>query len=121
MGDYSPLFRPGKAITRVTSAAVTGGQLLAVGAAGVVAATTAANGKWLGVAAFDAASGTNVNVECGGTQRIIASGAVTAGDMLVPAAAGKVSTSATPGAGQQVGIALTNAVDGAAVDVQMAR
>lgn len=121
MGEYSPLFRPGKAITRVTSAAVTGGQLLAVGTAGAVAATSAATAKWLGVAAFDAAITTDVTVECGGTQRLVASGAVAAGDILVAAAAGKVATNAAPGAGQQVGIALTDAADGASVDVQMAR
>lgn len=121
MGEYSPLFRPGKAITRTTSAAVTGGQLVAVGAGGAVAATAGSSATFLGVAAFDAASGTDVTVECGGTQRIVASGAVAAGDILVSAAGGKVATNAAPGAGQQVGIALTDAVDGATVDVQMAR
>lgn len=121
MAEYVPLFKPGQAVTRRTSAAVTGGQLVAVSGNGTVAPAGATSAAWLGVAATDAASGADVTIHRGGVQRIAAAGAVTAGDMLASAAGGKVATAATPGAGQQVGVALTTAADGALVEVAMAR
>lgn len=132
MAEYVPLFKPGQAITRQASAAITGGQLVGVSGSGTVAPTTANQAAWVGVAAVDAANGDQVTVYAGGVQRIVAAGAVTAGDVLVPSAtAGRVSTlaavSATPTAADVtntraiVGTALTSAADGALVDVQMER
>lgn len=122
MGDYSPLHRPGQTITRETSAAVTGGQLLVVGGAGTVAPTSASTAAWLGVAAFDAASGADVGVESGGVQRLTAGGVVAVGAMLVAGAAGKVVASATPADGHLVGIALTAAAaDGDIIEAKLAR
>lgn len=131
MADYVPLFKPGVSVTRRTSAAVTGGQLLGVSGNGTVAPTGANQASWVGVAGHDAASGEDVTVYSGGVQRLIAEGAITAGDILVAnATAGQVSTLAavtTPTAADVtntraiVGIALTSAADGALVEVQMER
>lgn len=129
MADYVPIYMSG-ASTRTTSGAVTGGTLVSVSGAGTVA-TAAANDKgWLGVAAQDAASGVRVTIFDGGEQELIASGTVTAGDLVVCATGGKVSTLAavtTPTAADVtntraiVGVATTTASDAALVRVAMAR
>lgn len=130
MAEYLPLHKPGREITRDASAAITGGQLVGVSGSGTVAPAAAVQASWVGVAGFDAASGDKVTVYTGGVQRITASGAVTAGDFLVAASSGQVSTLAavtTPTAADVtntraiVGIALTTAANGALVEVQMAR
>lgn len=121
MADYVPLFKPGQAITRQASAAITGGRMVVVSGNGTVAESAGASAAWVGVAGFDCASGDQVTVYAGGVQRPIASGAITAGDIVVTAAAGRVVTNAAPGAGQQVGVALSTAADGAAVDVMFLR
>lgn len=130
MAEYLPLYKPGREITRDASAAITGGQLVGVSGSGTVAPATANQASWVGVAGFDAANGDKVTVYTGGVQRIVASGAVTAGDALVAAATGQVSTLAavsTPTAADVtntravVGFALTSAANGALVEVQMAR
>jgi hypothetical protein len=131
MADYLPLFKPGEDITSTLTAACTGGQLLAVSGSGTVAPTAGATAAWVGAAAFDAASGARVSIHKGGVQRLTAAGAIAAGDQLVAAANGTVATvpavAATIGAAditntrQIVGIALTAAADGAAVDVDLVR
>lgn len=121
MSDYSPLYKPGQDITRQASAAVTGGQLLQVSGSGTVAPTTGATAAFLGVARFDAASGADVGVSKGGVQRLVAVGAIAAGDIVVAAAGGGVATNAAPGAGQQVGVALTSAADGVRAEIDMTR
>lgn len=122
MADYLPKFKPGEAITRTASAAITGGQLVIVSGSGTVAPSTAASAAWLGVAAHDAAIGDPVTIFKDGVQRPLASAAITAGDIVVAAAAGRVATNAAPGAGQQVGIALsTQTTAGQPVEVDFAR
>lgn len=122
MADYSPLFAPGEAFTKQASATITGGQLVNVSGSGTVAPTGAATSPAVGVAARDAASGDKVLIRTGGVQRIVAAGAVTAGDFLVPASAGRVATQAAGTADNRVvGIALTTAADAALVEVQMNR
>lgn len=130
MASYVPLFNPGQAITSQASAAVTGGQLLAVSGSGTVAPAGANALNWVGVATQDAVTGEKVGVVSGGVQRLTASGAVTAGDVVVAAAAGQVSTLAavtTPTAADVtntraiVGIALTTAANGALVEIKMER
>lgn len=122
MAEYLPLFKPGCSISSTASAAVTGGQLLVVSGSGTVAPSSVATHAFVGVAAFDAASGAAVGVHKGGVHRLTATGAITAGDRVIPAANGTV---ATLGAGtdysQVVGIALTTAAAGAAVDVDFVR
>lgn len=130
MPSYVPLFNPGQAITSQASAAITGGQLLAVSGSGTVAPAGANAVNWVGVATQDASNGDKVGVVSGGVQRLTASGAVTAGDVVVAAAAGQVSTLAavtTPTAADVtntraiVGIALTTAANGALVEIKMER
>ena len=121
MADYLPLYLPGQELTSTTSAAVTGGELLVVTGPGTVARSAAANAAWLGVAAHDAANGARVTVHTGGVQRLTATGGINAGDIVVAAANGTVATNAAPGAGQQVGVALTTVANGAVVEVKMAR
>src|SRR4051812_26379463 len=121
MAEYLPLHDDGDSFTRVASATITGGQLVRVSGSGTVAPVSAASADWLGVAAFDANTGDNVTVYCGGVQRVTASGAVTAGDILVGATAGKVSTNAAPATGQQVAIALNSVADGVLVESKFVR
>lgn len=130
MADYVPLFTPGQDFTSQASAAITGGQLLAVSGSGTVAPAGANAANWLGVATQDASNGDKVGVTSGGIQRLTASGAVTAGDVLVAAASGQVSTLAavtTPTAADVtntraiVGIALTTAANGTLVEIKMER
>lgn len=120
MGDYSPI-HSGQSTTRTTSAAVTGGQLLIVSGDDTVAPSSAASGAWLGVAAFDAASGAKVTVELGGVQELTASGAIAAGAQVVAAADGKVATIGAGTFDQAVGVALNAAADGEPVRVRMER
>lgn len=121
MADYLPLYKPGETITATTSAAVTGGQLLIVSGNGTVAASSAATHTYLGVAAFDAASGARVTIHKGGIQRCTASGAITAGDRVMAAAAGAVATLSGTDYSQVVGVALTTATNGNPVDVDFVR
>lgn len=130
MPEYIPLFAPGRALTRTASAAITGGQLLGITGTGTVAPTTAAQSSWVGVAGYDAAVNDSVTIYSNGVQRLTASGAITAGDSVVAAAAGQVSTLApvtTPTAADVtstraiVGTALTSAASGAVVEIQMDR
>lgn len=122
MAEYLPLYKPGKEITRPTSATVTGGQLVIVSGSGTVAPSSAATHSWLGVAAFDAANGDNVTIFAGGVQRIVATGTVTAGQLVEPATNGTVATH-TNGTNDfnVVGLALTTATAGNLVEVQMDR
>lgn len=108
MADYIPVFKPGEDLTMTAGATIVGGRLVAVSAANTVTETSAATAAWLGVATQDAASGARVGVTSGGVQELIVNAAVAVGDVLIPAATGRV---APIGAGtnyaQVVGIALT--------------
>jgi len=121
MADYVPLFKPGQAVTAtVATTAVVGGRLVEVNGVGTVGPAGAASVKVCGVAAYDAAVGEKVTLFNGGVQRLTASAAVTAGDNLAAAAAGKVAAIAAGTFGQLVGVALTSAAaDGDLVEVQM--
>jgi hypothetical protein len=121
MAEYLPVNKPGQALVSTASAAIVGGVLVAVSGDGTVAPAGAATQAWVGVAAFDAASGDRVTVHAGGVQELTASGAITAGAAVVSGAAGTVASSATPAAATQVGVALTTAADGAKVRVKLAR
>jgi hypothetical protein len=92
MAIYSPLFFPGDRYSSVTSAAVTAGQLLYISGDNTVAPTTAATAAWIGVAEADAASGAAVSVYTEGIHVLGATGAITAGDLVIAATAGTVQT-----------------------------
>jgi len=122
MAEYIPVRIPGQALVAPASATIVGGQVVAVSGSGTVAPAGAASVAWLGVAGFDAASGDQVTVHAGGTQEVTASGAITAGAVVVTAANGQVAAAgADPALGTQVGIALTTAASGAKVRVQFDR
>jgi hypothetical protein len=130
MSDYIPIYEGCVPSTHTTSAAVVGGKLVAVSGDGTVAHAGANAGNWVGAAAFDAASGARVTVHRSGIQSLVASGAITAGDLVVCGATGTVASLAavtTPTAADVtnsrgvVGVALTTAADTAAVRVLMAR
>lgn len=121
MADYSPKFTPGNDFTQTAGAAIVGGQLLVVSAANTVIASSASAANWLGVARFDAASGDKVTVTRGGVQRLVASGAINAGERVIPATAGKVATIAAGNVAHSVGTALTTVADGALVTVALDR
>ena len=118
MGDYSPKFKPGQDVTLTAGADITGGQLLYVSGVNTVAPTTASTASWFGVARQDTKSGDKVVVCRGGVQKPVASGAITAGDRVIPGAAGTVVSST---AANSVGTALTTAANGATVLVAMDR
>ena len=123
MAEYLPLHDDGDAITRSASAAITGGQLVSVSGSGTVAPSGAADVPWLGVAAFDAASGADVTVFTGGVQRIVAgTGGVTAGQLVHAGASGTVVTH-TNGTNdyEVVGLALSTATATNLVEVKLAR
>lgn len=138
MSDYLPVFKPGENITLSASAAIVGGQLLVVSGSGTVAPAAAASAPgWVGVAAFDAASGVRVGVASGGVQELICTTAVVAGDLVVSSGtAGQVAsvaattataaaTAATAGDINStraiVGLALTSAAAGAKARIKMER
>lgn len=118
MADYLPKFKPGTAITRVTSAAVTGGLLVSVSGSNTVATSAAGDRSWLGVASRDAtASGQQIGVHCGGVQRLTASAAIAAGVLVKCAASGQVVTwvVGTDAAELAVGLTLEAAAGAASV------
>lgn len=122
MSDYTPRFLPGRAFTSQASAAITGGRLVAVSGDGTVATAAADSAAVAGVAAFDvAASGDKVTLYWGGVQKLVASGAITAGAGVVSDTGGKVKSATTAtaaAAGTLIGRALTTTTtDGDIVDV----
>ena len=122
MTDYLPKFKPGDSITRKASAAIDGGQVVVVSGSGTVAPSAGANAAFVGMAAHPAAIGDDVTIYKGSVQRPLAASAIVAGDIIVTAANGRVATNATPGTGQQVGIALTSqATAGQPVEVDFLR
>jgi predicted RecA/RadA family phage recombinase len=122
MADYLPLYKPGQSLPYTASAAITGGQLVAVTGSGTVGPAAAGATNCVGVAAFDCASGDRVTIHTGGVQRIVAAaGGVTAGDIVAAGAAGTVAPIGTGTFGTKIGIALTTAAAGAVAEIQMDR
>ncbi|MFG1846763.1 capsid cement protein [Micromonospora carbonacea] len=115
MGAYEPKFLYGDQITGTAATAITGGQVLAVAGNGTVGPAGAASAAVVGVAAFDAASGARVSYFPRGKVHVsTASGAITAAARVDSGAAGTVASGTA--AVTNVGIALTTAADGAAVE-----
>lgn len=128
--EYVPVFKPGQAITLKASAPITGGQIVVVTGVGTVGPADANAVNWIGVASNDAATNDNVTIYADGVQSVTTSGTVTAGDLVVCAAAGAVSTLAavtTPTAADVtntrgiVGVALSTATTGLKVRVKFDR
>lgn len=115
MAEYTPIRKPGADLPILTSAAVTGGQLVVVSGEQTVAPGSAASAAWLGVAAFDAAVGVKVTVHTGGVHELKASGAIAAGANVAAAAGGAVATAGAATPDQVVGVALGAAANGKVV------
>jgi hypothetical protein len=111
MAEYVPLYLPGQTITKPCSANVTGGQPVYASGNNTIANTAAAANIPIGVASFDGVSGDQIQfVGRGAVHRLLASGTVTAGDVVEMAAAGAVATH-TVGTNdaRAFGVALTTA------------
>ncbi|MEV1295785.1 capsid cement protein [Pseudonocardia sp. NPDC049635] len=108
MADYVPVFKPGEDLTMTAAADIVGGRLVRVSGNNTVQETSAATSGWLGIATQDAKSGSKVTVTSGGVQEPTVAAAVVAGDVLIPAADGRVTPiAAAEDYSQVVGIALT--------------
>lgn len=121
MGDYVPKFKPGQDVTYVAGAAITGGQVVYLSAAGTVLLTAAAHANVMGVATRDVATGERLAVSRGGVQRCVSGAAIAVGDPLKSAATGRVVpyVVGTDPVTQLIGFALTAAgAAGTSVDVQ---
>lgn len=117
MADYLPKFNGGAVVTFTATAAITGGQVVAVNGVRSVAPAGADSGAIAGVAARDAKTGEQVAVFVGGgvVHKVVASAEITAGAKVTSATGGKV---APIGAGVNLfGIALTAAGADAVVEV----
>ena len=128
--EYLPVFKPGQAITLKASATITAGQIVVITGVGTVGPAGANAANWIGVASTDAAVNDNVAIYADGVQSVTTSGTVTAGDVVVCAAAGAVSTLAavtTPTAADVtntrgiVGVAISTATTGLKVRVKFDR
>jgi len=125
MSDYLPRFKPGQAITSTSSAAITGGRLVAVSGSGTTATAAADSTTVVGVAGQDvAASGEKFlmfPIKSGVVHKLVASGAITAGATVVADTGGKVkavTVGTAAAAGTDLGKALTTTTtDGDIVDV----
>lgn len=117
MTDYTPVYSGGAVpFTQTTSAAVTGGQVLAASGNGTVAAAVTATGAVVvGVAAHDAGSGAKVTVWPldGCIHELVATAAIAANaGVIVDAVGGQVATATiatAAAAGTLIGTALTTA------------
>lgn len=99
------------------SAKVMKGQVVEISGDMTVAPTSAASKKVIGVAMFDAAAGEEVAVETEGLFKMLASAAITAGDIVESAADGAVATVSTT-AVKAIGIAINTAAKDEAVFVK---
>lgn len=115
--ECAPLFRPGRDISGLTTAAVTGKTFVDVSATrgtdGLIKVGPAAAGaKALGVAAYDAASGALVPIIRGGILPVTAGGTIAFGAEVEVGTGGKAITLAT---GKSVGKAVEAGVSGSDV------
>jgi hypothetical protein len=120
MAENLPVLKPGQALTLKASATITAGQLVAITGDDTIGPAGAASTAVVGVAGQDAAVNDSIVVWAGGVQNVLASGAVAAGSPVIAGAAGTVAASATPPAGQQVGICVRGGT-GVLVRVQFGR
>lgn len=122
MADYTPIICDDDlSYTAQASATITGGQVLMVTGVGTVGPAGAASTPIAGVASRDAASGDKLTVFRCGIQELVASGTVTAADLVTSNTAGTAVTAATPAVGAFIGTALTTATTGNKVRILFVR
>lgn len=118
--ESTPLFRPGRDITGLTTGTVTGKTFVDVsatrGADGMIkVATAAAGAKALGVAKYDAASGALVGILLGGVVPVTAGGTIAFGAEVEVGSAGKAITLAS---GKAVGKAVEAGTNGNDIQIK---
>jgi hypothetical protein len=119
VSDYAPKYQPGEDATYQCSAAVVGGNVLVLTAAGQVAPSAAAAAAIVGVAEMDAVTGDYIAASRGGVQRCVSAAAIAVGGGLMAAAAGRVTPFTGTDYSLYIGTALTAAgAAGVTVDVQ---
>ncbi|MFE3229334.1 capsid cement protein [Nocardia sp. NPDC059228] len=92
MSDFLPLYAPADKVPAVTSAAVTAGQVVVVSGNNTVAASTAAAMAYGVASQDDLVGGNQIMVWRCGIHLLTASGAIAAGDAVIPATGGAVAT-----------------------------
>lgn len=102
-------FRPGQDITYRATEDVLARHLVEISGDTAVKHAAAGSLKVAGVALFDAEAGEAPVVASGGVRRLIAAGAIAAGDRVAAAANGLVATATTA----TIGLAIAAATDGA--------
>lgn len=113
MADYVPYRLEADEPVYTASATITGGQLVAISGNLTIAPAGANSTAWVGVAAFDALSGDRVTVYAEGEHDLVASGAIAAGAVVIPAASGAVQTiAAVTDYSQALGVAVSAAGSG---------
>lgn len=107
MPDRQPRYAPGRNVSFVAGATITGGQLLEITGNMTVSPAPAASTKVIGVACRDAVSGASLTVSLSGpVWDLTATGAIAAGDIVAAAAAGTVAPIGAGVFGAKKGIAL---------------
>lgn len=122
-GGQVEKYGEGDHITCTVAAAqsATGGRLVSAAAGDrIVQTSAAADNNTIGVAMHDAAAGGKVTVAMDGVWMLTASGAISAGQLVIAGAAGVVvQAGATPDARQIVGRAIADAANLALVPVSL--
>lgn len=115
MADHLPKFKPGQAVTFTAGGAITGGQVVEVGAADrAVVVASAASAKAIGTAGHDATTGDHLVVHLAGpVDTAKAAATIARGAQVEAGADGTVQTATT---GYVLGIALTAAAEGDVVE-----
>ena len=120
MAQYLPLFRPGDTVTFIATSDITGGQPVQVGTNNSersAAPAAAGSESYIGIAGHDAGSGDRVTVEVGKPIHLLKAVGAVARGALVETATGGVRAVSTETGGAAIGLALTAAGDGEAVQV----
>ncbi len=111
MADHTPIFKPGREITLTAGAGITGGKTLIVSDQETVTHAGGVDDKFVGISAFDAASGAQVGVISGGVHELAASGTINDGDLVTTAASGAVAAFSGTTYSTIIGIALADAAN----------
>ena len=116
MGDFTPIHKPGQAVTMTVTATVTGGQLVDVVGDYQAAPAAAGSAKVVGQASRDAVAGELIAIHMPSKTitEATASGALVAGDHVKSAAGGKITkfTVGTDPETQRIGLVIKGASDG---------
>lgn len=112
MSEYAPVYYESDRFPRVTSAAVSAGNALVVSGSDTVAKSAGVDASFIGIAAYDAASGATVTVLSDGIHNLAVSGSVSAGNLVTTATGGAVAAwSDTGNSSTIIGVALSDSAN----------